>query len=391
MALPSRNATPAEISAQERLSLPSGTKSSTETEGGATTGTQQTSSTSATSGASSTQNMTPAALAALESLIQQLSDHPAISPILAQASLEAKGIKKPTYSGGGITTGTSGTSKNPEYYTDELGRPVTTAAQYAAAQARYQAALESEQASGGIVKGGTAETRAQQEARSTEISRARQIQSDYSKAAAFNDATQLTAGYARKLSETIMPTILRAQEASGASGSATTALLANDAAARVAETAASTGLNAAVQYGQISGQLESTLNELTKENNPALNALIQALGIAKGAISNIQQSQSQSQSGTQQTQGTTGTVKQQNETQTGTPTQPVSSSPVVNSGLIQLPGSYASYQPQAALTDTSPSYLQVSNTTNRTPPAVDEDMWAGYQFPAFDTGQQGGL
>ena len=91
----------------------------------------------------------------------------------------------------------------------------------------------------------------------------------YSKEAAFNDASQLTAHYARELSEKLMPTILRAQEAAGASGSATSALLAQDAAARTAEVAATTGLTAATQYGQIANQL-AAVNASVVANSPQL-------------------------------------------------------------------------------------------------------------------------
>jgi hypothetical protein len=112
----------------------------------------------------------------------------------------------------------------------------------------------------------------------------KQRKGDFSKDSAFADAGNLSSRYMRQLMETLMPQITRAVEASGTSGGAVSGLLAQDAASRVAESQAALGLQTAVQYGQISNQLDQLLAQLAATGNPELGQLIQLLGIAKGSI-----------------------------------------------------------------------------------------------------------
>lgn len=540
-----RNATPPQ--------LPSGSVTGTGTTGGTTGGTQSTGGATSSAGVSNTQNMTPTAQAALEQLIQSLSDHPAVSDAAATLQLQQQGLKPPTFSStssGRAGTGMSGTGDPGTVIkaTDEMGRPIYTQAEFAAAQARYSAAKTQLVAAGGIVAGGTPATQAQKAmhdslvtALATEhatnvaatavantknadaqvqiltayadniqkaaanydtnksivenanatnrtqndaafqtylantvtadadhqrailqnaedraivqanlarsqglqdqnLAATRVLEASYSKDAAFNDAKSLTAGFARKLAETIMPSILRATEASGTSGSATTGLLANDAAARVAEEAATVGMNAAGQYGQINANLLATssssiansptlqkvdpvtgiqqiapvnplnpglvqpvqqiaaptplvsqvtndqttaalTNLVTAGANPALDALLASLGISKGAVTNNQQAQTGSTKQTQATTGTTAGTTTDNKVQTGTQ-PPVSPALVQQSGQVQ----YATSPVAQPANSSAGGTMSITPTTKT---SVDpnaqpvEDPWANYSyFPA---------
>lgn len=302
---------------QKQEYLPTGEKAGSQQQVGS--GTESSSGVQRTSQSTSTANMTSASLQALDALIQQLSDHPVVSDALATAQLNKSGIKPPSQ----VVADRVGADANGRpmgsgiTWTDEHGRPVYTFAEFQAAQQRYIAAKQQIIEAGGIAPGGTAETRAQSAARQNEIKRTQALQGGYSKDAAFTDATALTSKFARVLAEQMMPTLLRAQEAAGASGAATGALIANDMTQRVSESAASLGLTAAVDYGKISTALESTLELLTRENNPALTALIQSLGVAKGAIQNT--TQSTTQTGSQDVSKTQSQNTTSKEQQIGDP------------------------------------------------------------------------
>lgn len=508
--------------------LPSGNTYAT----GATAGVQNQQQTSgqvqATNQATSSQNMTPQALAALQGLIQQLSDHPAINDAAATMALQQQGLMPPAQKVNTLTGRADAGSIVT--YTDEKGRPIYTPAQFAAAQQRYNAAKQSMIQAGGTVAGGTEESKkqaalkeqiiqnlavehatnvanttaanvtnaetqaqiikaygdnlakaaatydanksvvenankvnqaqndaafqvylanttqaAQDHARAIEqnaidraiteqnLKRSQAMQTQeidkntfqqgaYTKEAAFSDASKLAAGYARQLSETLMPTILRSQEASGASGSATTALLANDAAARVTEVAAKTGLDAATQYGQVWNQLAGVNASLTNNQpqlqviapvapiqqiapvaplNPALvqnvqqvqaptqltpvlpndqataamtniatssnqtlDALIASLGVAKGAVTSGATSTAQKTAGTQDT----STQKADNTVENK---QVIGVNPN-QTQYIQL----APTAPKAV--DTGPSSMKITNTTNAA--QSSDDFWANYTF-----------
>lgn len=242
-------------------------------------------------------NFTPSALAALEALIQQLSDRPVISQEEAVLMLEQRGIKAPTrlYTGG------------QWIYTDENGRPLQNYTEWEAANKRYQAQVQQTIQSGGIVAGGTEETRAAAANRKIEIDRNRELQERYSKDAAFQDAALLTDRFSRILLEQAMPQIQRSAEAAGTSGDAVSGLLANDAVARVAEAQAALGLDTAAKYGAISTQLSGVLEMLTRESNPVLTQLLNTLQVAKGAV------QSTSSSGVTNTQSVTNTNTNENK------------------------------------------------------------------------------
>jgi hypothetical protein len=116
---------------------------------------------------------------------------------------------------------------------------------------------------------------------------------DYSKDAAFADAQgAMQANLADALAK-LLPSIVRGAEGAGTSQSSMRALLTQQAASEAAKGSAALGLQAATDYGQIANQY---LNSLTNANNTGdaiTNALLDALGVAKGAVTNTQSVQSQ--------------------------------------------------------------------------------------------------
>ena len=135
-----------------------------------------------------------------------------------------------------------------------------------------------------LAAGGTPAQRAIQEDILRTIQQTEAQRAEYSKSAAFADAEGLMQQQLRQALEATLPSILLAGEAAGTSGSAISALLAQDLTARASEGAAAQGLNAAVDYGNISNQLLQTQAELVNREDPALQALQDALAIDRGSV-----------------------------------------------------------------------------------------------------------
>lgn len=263
-------------------------------------------------------NTTPAARAALDTLIKTLSDRPVISAEDAavkfpEATRQFDRVKGWYYVN--PTTGQVMSNAEAELYNKEQ-------------QAKQQQYI----VSGGMIAGGTIAQKALEKERMTEIQRNRVTQDKYSKEAAFADAKGLANYFTRILTEQQLPGILRGAEGSGASQGTTRALLTQQAIARNAEGAAKVGIDAAAAYGNVNVSLANVLEELTKNDpNSIANQLLQALNISKG----IETSGSSATSGST-TQNTTGT---QNQT-------------TVNSGNTQVTNKQVNPQP----TITMPQY-----------------------------------
>ena len=155
-----------------------------------------------------------------------------------------------------------------------------------------------------LMSGGTQEQVQQQAARKSEINNVTQQRAGYSKEAAFGDAQGLMAQTMRKVLEQLVPGINRGAEGAGVSAGSMKALLLNDSAVRAGEAASANGLNAAVQYGQVANGMSGVLEALTRPNDAATNALLNAFSILKGANVNSSTSSSQSGTKTTNTQGT---------------------------------------------------------------------------------------
>lgn len=134
-----------------------------------------------------------------------------------------------------------------------------------------------------LAAGGTPAQRQIQEDILRTIQATQVKQAEYSKENAFAESEGLMNQALRQALESTLPSILLAGEAAGTSGSAISALLTNDLTARAAEGSAALGINAAVDYGQIAAQLLDTQAGLANRDDPAVEALIAALGVDKGS------------------------------------------------------------------------------------------------------------
>lgn len=113
-----------------------------------------------------------------------------------------------------------------------------------------------------------------------------QQQQAYSKENAFADAQGLMAQTMRQTLEKLVPGINRAAAGAGTSQGSMRALLLQQAAESAAQNASAAGLGAAVNYGQVANGAGNTVSSiLGQSNDAATQALIQALGIARGAVS----------------------------------------------------------------------------------------------------------
>lgn len=158
--------------------------------------------------------------------------------------------------------------------------------------------------------GGTPEMRAQQAQRDAVIADTRGAQAGYSKTAAFADAQGLISQQMRRALESLLPAISRAAEDAGSSGGALRALLLQDAANKAAESSSALGVQTAAQYGGINTNFAQVLEALTRSNPAATEALLQALGVAKGAESTTTGTVNTTGTSTQNV-NTAGTTSQQ--------------------------------------------------------------------------------
>lgn len=158
-----------------------------------------------------------------------------------------------------------------------------------------------------LAAGGTPGQRAIQEDVLRTIQAIEVQRTQFSKEAAFRDAEGAIQTQLQRSLEATLPSILLASTGAGTSGDALSALLTNDLSARAAGEASALGIDAAARFGQISASLLGTQAELVDREDPALNALLQALQIDRGSsergtrTTTGRQSQSQRQT-TQQRQ-----------------------------------------------------------------------------------------
>lgn len=147
------------------------------------------------------------------------------------------------------------------------------------------------------------------EDRARRVQQAQQVQKSllgYTKDAAFGDAQGAMAQMLRQAMEQSMPALVRASEASGTSSNALRALLIQQQQQNAAQAASALGLKAAVDYGGVSNGMNQILANLNQTDPTVANALMQALGIAKGGTSTS--TTTGTTSNTTQTQGSTSQV-----------------------------------------------------------------------------------
>lgn len=250
-------------------------QSATGSESTSSAKTSTTSGTQAQSSAVNIANMDAKSLAVLQALVAQLSDRPAVSREEAAMILAKQGIQAPKLQ-----------LPPSSVAADAFGRPMEPLLNqdFAKLNAEYEARINEVMKSGGIIAGGTKETNLQRQQILAEQQTLQKAREGYDKESAFADASMLQARAMREMLEKILPSINNAIEASGTSGGATAGLLKTDAAARSAESAAALGLDAAIKYGGIFDEQSKMIGALIESQPAALSALLNALGIAKGAV-----------------------------------------------------------------------------------------------------------
>jgi len=193
-------------------------------------------------------------------------------------------------SGGGSTTNSTnkGTSKsttnsNQTTKTTEVDNRNTTTRQQNMSDSSL-AALE--QLIATLQSGGTEDMQRSKQQQQQQIAINNANASQYSKAAAFGDAKGAMDEQTRKIMDSLMPTLARNAEGAGTSQNAMRALLTQQGAIQAAEAASTVGVNAAAQYGNVANGIQGILAQLVGMKDPAADALLQALGIAKGAVVN---------------------------------------------------------------------------------------------------------
>lgn len=134
-----------------------------------------------------------------------------------------------------------------------------------------------------LLAGGTPAMREQQARRNAEQGVVSNLRGQYDKESAFADAQGLIAQQMRRALEAAMPGISRASEDAGSSGGALRALLMQDAATKAAESSSALGVQTATNYGGIAANLSQVMEQLTRSDPTVVNALVQALNVAKGA------------------------------------------------------------------------------------------------------------
>jgi len=170
-----------------------------------------------------------------------------------------------------------------------------------------------------MLGGGTQEQAVSRAQRQQEIQRNQAQAAGYTRETAFSDAQGLMAQTMRQTLEKLLPSITRGSEGAGTSQGSMRALLTQKAAENAAEAASAQGLQAAVNYGQVNAGFGGILERLTQPDNSNTNALLQALQIARGAVTNTQSNSSQvSQTNSDQTTNSNSNTNTNQNTQQNT-------------------------------------------------------------------------
>ena len=223
-----------------------------------------------------------------------------------------------------------------------------------------------------LMSGGTPEIQQQRAVRDNERNTVEGIRQGYSKEAAFGDAQGLIAQQMRRALESMLPSINRAAEDAGSSGGALRALLLQDSANKAAESSSALGVQTAVQYGGISSNLSQVLEQLTRIDPASTTALLNALNVAKGAVSttNSNSSTTGTQTTVGQTAGTTqGTTNNQGNKSVNTDYAPFAN-PVASSNTPIYFGP----------SDTSAATNYAGSTAHTLSQLFDPNPWNGYEI-----------
>ena len=131
------------------------------------------------------------------------------------------------------------------------------------------------------MSGGDVATKTAQRERQAQIASTRGSLADYTKGAAFTDASAMIAQSLRKSMESAMPAISRAIQDSGGSSSSMQGLLAQRAATEASQAAGTLGAQLATSYGNITSSLQGILEALTRPDNSNNANILNALSLFK--------------------------------------------------------------------------------------------------------------
>ena len=231
-----------------------------------------------------------------------------------------------------------------------------------------------------LLGGGTADMQNQRRTRDKARNDAQGMRGEYSKSAAFSDSQGLVSQQMRRALEQLVPSISRAAEDAGSSGGALRALLMQDAANKAAESSSALGVKTAVDYGNIASNLTQVLERFTTVDNSTTQALLGALGLAKGATVNT------TGTSTTNTAGTTTENKTIAENKTNTNNESKASTGITDYAPFNVSGS------SGRNSNNSPIYFGPENANPSTSRGIGStedfleqlygrsDAWSGYKF-----------
>lgn len=173
---------------------------------------------------------------------------------------------------------------------------------------------------------------------------------------ALEDAKGLMALNLQQSMEKNMPAIQRAIEGAGTSASSMQGLLSQALARDSALAASALGAGQQAQYAQQRSNLASVLENISRENNTVTASLLDALDIAKGAVSSTQETIGKTTSDITNTNGTVTT--------TGTRVTDSSSATSGNSNTVSSGSQSGSTTTTKSPTEVIDSYLFNGNNNN---------------------------
>lgn len=157
-----------------------------------------------------------------------------------------------------------------------------------------------------LLGGGTSDQQESNRKRQALISFVEQMLGQYSKQAAFDDASNLMKYNLQQSMEKNMPAIAKSIEGAGTSAASMQGLLAQKLATDSATQAGALGAEQAKSYASATTNLAGLLEALTRPDNSIVNSLLSALQIAKGGTV----TRNTSQTGTsKQTQSNSGRIE----------------------------------------------------------------------------------
>ena len=163
-----------------------------------------------------------------------------------------------------------------------------------------------------LLGGGTSDQQESNKKRQALISFVEQMLGQYSKQAAFDDASNLMKYNLQQSMEKNMPAIAKSIEGAGTSAASMQGLLAQKLATDSATQAGALGAEQAKSYASATTNLAGLLEAVTRPDNSIVNSLLSALQIAKGGTVTRNTSQTGTSKQTQSNSGRLDTTTMDN-------------------------------------------------------------------------------